>query len=318
LPATGFPPPLDRREAAAVLGHLEGLLPGGLPDRVRRLAPALRSASPFSHVLVGLDGSDGGGAASTAVLDWAAWLARQHRARLTLACVGAPAGSHPEDAVLREQAADPVAILEAGVRELRRRGVEAAALALQGLPSDELAKAATRLGVDLVLLGTHGHGRSAFAGRGGVAEGLLNASPASVLVARAPPGVRPVLAPVDGSMASLQAAALAIALAQQQGTACSILHVAEAAPPPHLPRRKGRRSQRKEDLAALGGAVSYQFAKGDAANEVAARAARLDAGLVVLGSRGRGGLVSLRMGSVCSRVAANARTSVLVTKARSE
>lgn len=316
MPDTGFPPPLGRREAAAVLDRIEGFLPDGLPDRARRLAPALRSAAPFSHVLVGLDG---GGGAAAPVLDWAAWLARQHQARLTLACVGAPVSSHPEDALLREQVADPVAVLEAGVRELRRRGVEAAALALRGLPSDELAKAAARLGADLVLLGTHGHGRSAFAGRGGVAQGVLDASRASVLVARGLPGLRPVLAPVDGSASSLRAAALAIALARQQGASCSILHVTNAAAaPPHLPQRKSRRSLRKEEQAALGGTVSYQSVQGDAANEVAARAARLDAGLIVIGSRGRGGLVSLRMGSVCSRVAAAARTSVLVTKARPE
>jgi len=65
---------------------------------------------------------------------------------------------------------------------VRRRGVEAKALLLQGPTVETLLEQAGREKVDLILAGCHGHGRLYKALLGSVSEGILRNPPCPVLL----------------------------------------------------------------------------------------------------------------------------------------
>ncbi|HEX3239350.1 MAG TPA: universal stress protein [Solirubrobacterales bacterium] len=140
----------------------------------------------YRNILVAIDGSPD----ATAALRHAAALARDQNALLTLLSVApnsgasaTTAGANPDDPLefyarmLREAVATLPA--DAGVKTLLERGV----------PAEAILATAERDGSDLIVMGSHGHGRFVRALVGSVSERVLKASPVPVLLLRSGPSV---------------------------------------------------------------------------------------------------------------------------------
>ncbi len=72
--------------------------------------------------------------------------------------------------------------LQEGAGELKRSGIEAVALLIQGSVIEVILRESRRLGVDMIIVGSHGHGAVYNLVMGSVSEGLLKRSPCPVLV----------------------------------------------------------------------------------------------------------------------------------------
>lgn len=66
--------------------------------------------------------------------------------------------------------------------ELRERGIEATALQVQGATVETILHEAARLGTDLIVLGSHGHGALHRALLGSVSEGVVHAARCPVVI----------------------------------------------------------------------------------------------------------------------------------------
>ena len=164
---------------------------------------------------------------------------------------------------------------------------------------------------DLLVLGTHGHSRAEGILLGGTATLALHACEVPVLVARAVPGGRAigerVLVASDGSPGIRRAAEIAGAIAARAGGHATLLHVTER------DRREIRRelAQEATDLfLATGTEPVVSTIPGRPADAIVGAAAEHETTLLVLGSRGLGGVRALA--SVSERVGATAGCPVLV------
>jgi len=66
--------------------------------------------------------------------------------------------------------------------QLRERGIEATALQVQGATVETILREAARLGADLIVLGSHGHGALRRALLGSVSEGVLHGARCPVVI----------------------------------------------------------------------------------------------------------------------------------------
>lgn len=152
----------------------------------------------------------------------------------------------------------------------------------------------------LIAVGTHGRRRATGILLGGVATTVLHEASCSVLVAR--PAPEPELFPqsvvvgVDGSPASLDAAAAAVELRDRLGASVQVLVAA------------GGKPVDTDRLAESG--LDLRWDDRDPVHALVAASA--DADLLVIGSRGLHGLSAL--GSVSERAAHQAHCSVLVVR----
>jgi nucleotide-binding universal stress UspA family protein len=115
----------------------------------------------FSRILVGLDGSD----YSLKALEFAVDLARKYQSQLVLVhvvmrqiyAINPPeAGVLAGTAIVRELEADGKAILAKGEETAKSQGVLAETRLRQGVPAEELLRAAVDEKVDLIVLGSRG------------------------------------------------------------------------------------------------------------------------------------------------------------------
>jgi nucleotide-binding universal stress UspA family protein len=191
----------------------------------------------------------------------------------------------------------------------------------------------------LVVVGTRGHGDLAGTLLGSVASRVAAHAACPVVVARgaddpAARSGRPVVVGVDGSPAAT--AALHAAVTRADATGVSLRVVCAWTPtapgawdraywlavdPHHEPDDTARVAAERVAAEAVADAVrrvpglraETRVAGGDPATVLLDAAA--DAGLVVVGARGRGSLASLFLGSVSHRVVHGARVPVLVVRA---
>ena len=152
-----------------------------------------------------------------------------------------------------------------------------------------------------------------------------------------------ILLATDGSGEAELATRTAVDLAQMSDSALHVVHVLDAAPSPallypaaadpegleypdpvlqqDLERRAeqlGRQilDAQAEGVRSAGGTVAgTHLAMGDAPREIVHLAEDLDAGLIVMGSRGRGGIRRALMGSVSDAVVRHAHCPVLIVRA---
>ncbi|HEX2291813.1 MAG TPA: universal stress protein [Gaiellaceae bacterium] len=168
-----------------------------------------------------------------------------------------------------------------------------------GRPWDALLAEIERWDDTLVVVGSHGTGRTLGIVIGSTATALIHKARCSVLIARASLGAFPrkVVVGLDGSPESAAAYATAASVADRFGAELIPIvgTVGEEVDPAAIARRIGRPVQAVEDhpVSAL---VSESA----------------DADLVVVGSRGLQGLKAL--GSVSERVAHQAASSVLIVR----
>jgi len=143
-------------------------------------------SSLYRNILVAVDGSPDADAA----LAHAAALARDQNARLTLLTAIPPL---PATAMLASGAAPPRSEVVRHYADVLRRAadtlpddVSVTTLLVEGAPGRALVQRACSGEFDLIVMGSHGHGRLHGALLGCVSQKVLHASPVPVLLARAP------------------------------------------------------------------------------------------------------------------------------------
>jgi nucleotide-binding universal stress UspA family protein len=168
-------------------------------------------------------------------------------------------------------------------------------------------------GHDLAAVGSHSGTRAFGIFFGSIASMLVHRADVPVLVARRPPSddVFPakILVASDGSPGSAAAVRLAGRIAVARGSDVTLVHVSDGETPT---KRSELARQTVELLETVGRQPALCEASGDPHDEISRLAAELGASLVVIGSRGLGGVKAL--GSVSERVAHDARCSVLVSR----
>jgi TerC family integral membrane protein len=294
---------------AAIIAILGAAVAASLLDERRRgtripdFGPSTRQEVTSMHdrfdtILVGVDGS-------------AVSLAALSQARRLLAPGGrlvALTVSEDRLAVHAGFAAPRVAAeLEEAAAAARERagwilhGVpDAEARVAHGRPAEVLLATADQLGADLVAVGSRGHRRGPALVVGTVVSEVLHRSRTSVLVARGQVDaeLERLVVGVDGSPESLEALAVAGALAGTTGARVRVL------------------TARGADVDADRLADAGDLDRSDANPVDALVAAAEDADLVLLGSHGKHGVATLR--SVGERVAHRAACSVLVVRGTKE
>jgi nucleotide-binding universal stress UspA family protein len=196
-----------------------------------------------------------------------------------------------------------------------------------GSPGAEIVAQAEELGAGLVVLGSRGLGAMRRALMGSVSDSVVRHAPCPTLVVREEPLTFPtkVLLATDGSEEARLAASTAADLA---GGTDSELHVVTVGPfiPTVLaateeePARMAREARRALDeqvglIEAAGGNVAEAHLRlGGPAEEIVALAEDVGAGLIAMGSRGRGGIRRALMGSVSERVVRHAHCPVMIIR----
>src|SRR5918999_5800244 len=132
-----------------------------------------------------------------------------------------------------------------------------------------------------------------------------------------------ILSATDGSKEAELASRTAAELAQSTGSELHVLYVGEAANPyaEEVGLAGDDRQARTvldaeaDKVRAVGGKVAQAHLRmGKAGHEIVALAEETGAGLIVMGSRGRGGIRRALMGSVSDSVVRHAHCPVLVVR----
>lgn len=92
-----------------------------------------------------------------------------------------PGPSSVRDAVARQFVEEHKRIHELD-RSIEREGFKVTSLVVQGYTVDKILQEIGRLGAELVVMGSHGHGKLAHLLTGSVTEGVLRKSPCPVVV----------------------------------------------------------------------------------------------------------------------------------------
>lgn len=137
---------------------------------------------------------------------------------------------------------------------------------------------------------------------------------------------RKILVPIDGSPNSYRGLQQAVELAKKYDAEITLLHIIERPPvgfsgPVPIPQSyfskteeyaKALFTRRKKELESEGVKVQTVLVRGDAVRQILKISKGFD--LIVIGSRGYGGLRKLFLGSVSSGVVNKSRVSVLVVR----
>lgn len=196
-----------------------------------------------------------------------------------------------------------------------------------GSPAAEIVAQAEELGAGMVVLGSRGLGAMRRALMGGVSDSVVRHAPCPVLVVRSEPLAFPtkILLATDGSGEATLAASTAAELAKGTGSELHVVHVGSFVPTflaatEEEPGRAAREARRTLDdevgkLQASDGTVAQAHLRlGGAPEEVVVLAEDMEAGLIVMGSRGRGGIRRALMGSVSERVVRHAHCPVMIVR----
>jgi nucleotide-binding universal stress UspA family protein len=267
-------------------------------DAVTKTTNAQRH-SGFSRVLVGVDGSDESreAARQAAILvDGELTLLASYDVAPAIGGTGVGVPYYHDENLQRDAATD-------ALRRAREDAVSASPTGkiVRGRPADALISEVEREQNTLLVVGSHGHGRLSGFVLGSTATEVIHKAPCSVLVARrkneSDRFPSKIIVGVDGSPESASAYAVARQLAERFDAELSpvVAHGGKAVEPQlvDLIVDHDREELPDEPVAAL-------------------LAAAADADLLVVGSRGLGGLRSL--GSVSERVAHQAHSSVLIVR----
>jgi len=202
----------------------------------------------------------------------------------------------------------------------------------EGSPDAGIVAAAERWGATLVAVGGHG-GADARPRLGRTADRVVRTAHCPVLVVREPGRQGPVLVATDFSDPALPAVASAVTEARWRGARLAILHsldvvyapidastlLSGGVPAPLSPElttelRAHAEGKLREALVRHGIDGETLVSEGPPGPAIVEAAARLAAGLVVVGTTGKTGLARLLLGSVAERVMHDAPCSVLVVR----
>lgn len=300
------------------------------------------ASSTFRSILVPLDGSP----FAEQALPLAARIAERTGGKLRLALVH-ELPSAPVDLL----AARMYAAMELGTRRAERaylRRIQArlreggtrlsSAVTMTGKPGPTLSQYVHELGMDLVVMATHGRGGVRRAWLGSVADHLIRALNVPVLLVRphegeraVKPSVEPteILVPLDGSPLAEEAIPIAVLLARGLGLEISLLQVVVPvllssdpilANPYDEDLTAGVRDQAQDYVRDLAERLRSQGvrASGTAAigwyptDTILSLARPERVAMVVIATHGRGGVRRLALGSVADKVVRGAEVPVLV------
>jgi nucleotide-binding universal stress UspA family protein len=281
-------------------------------------------------------------AAATAV-ERAAELAAAHDAELRLVHAvvyveAAEAASLPTAATYDQLLASGGARLEELAVRLRGRGLRVTLAFDFGQPAQLVLREAARWLPDLLVVGTRGLGGWRHLLLGSTAERILEHATCPVLAVHEGDPQRPlthrrVLAATDFSSGAQEALRRAVSLLALGGgdslVLAHVFHVPAMVTSPlggaHVAAVGVDGTLRQDALAALdrestplraqGLPVRWELLEGYPPEALVAAARRLDADLVVMGTRGRTGLAHLLLGSTAERVLQRAPCPVLVVPA---
>jgi nucleotide-binding universal stress UspA family protein len=296
-----------------------------------------------SKVLAAIDFSEG----SRIALAWAVDLCQHSGAELVLVHASPPSalvddpGAPPElEELARDALREIVQRLEKTRDEVIAKGVKASQILVDNEPARAILDVAGERGVDLIVVGAQGQAGEVDEFIGGVAEHVVRNARTNVLVARpAAGGVdvarRRLLVPSDFSTCAEQALALAMALVEPGGTV-DLFHVWN---PPRSALGHWTRSEETSVEAVESLETSFSQAARKKAEDLMARHAGDESSLefvsmghssarkaileqiqsdgydlVVMGSRGRRGLMRWLMGSVAEATVRRVPCSVLVVR----
>lgn len=295
---------------------------------------ATEDGSPDRRIVVGVDGSSGASQACR----WAAALAPTLGADVVAVhAVGMLEEAHERGTTVAERRAELHDIARRDwCAGLRAAGCDHHVELVDGPPVDVLLRTAEALGAQLLVVGSRGVGAEPARALGSTSLKVLQAARLPVLVVPDAPagggeprpvGLARVLVGVDRSAGSLAALALAADLAEIARAAVTVLEVVEMVPPfPLGPSTTvtsageegaiDRTATLLEDAArgirARGVDVAVVVRSGEPGPTLLELADSIDADLVVVGTRGRGGPDELLLGSVARTVADRARRPTLV------
>ena len=136
-----------------------------------------------------------------------------------------------------------------------------------------------------------------------------------------------VLLATDGSKEAALAARTAVDLAEKTGSELHVIHVHRILPVPYAYRgrytepeppggeARALLNRQAREIENAGGKVAGTYLReGDPDVEIVAMGEEIGAGLIVMGSRGRGGVRRALMGSVSDAVVRHAHCPVLVIR----
>jgi nucleotide-binding universal stress UspA family protein len=290
-----------------------------------------------TRIVVGVDGS----ATSQEALRWAVGLGEALGAEVVaIHALGLLDRWHDPDASARSWQRTLCALVErTWCLPLARSPGTHRVEVRDGDPVDVLLAAAVREHANLLVVGSRGVGDRPDLALGSTSLHVLQAARVPVLVVPdrllervAADGLRlhHLLVGVDRSQASRTALELAADVAVALGGSLSVLEVVEYVPPFPLgestPPVSGGEGEASESAMALleaevrgvrarGVGVQVIVRSGDPAGTLLEVADDVDADLVVVGTRGRGGPAELLLGSVARTVADRARRPTLVVPA---
>jgi nucleotide-binding universal stress UspA family protein len=206
---------------------------------------------------------------------------------------------------------------------------------LRGRPASVIDDDARSFGADLIVLGSRGRGSIESLVLGSVSGEVVDHAAAPVLVARQAGLSRIVLA-TDGSPSASAAEALLATEPVFAGLPIRVVSVTDVEQPWHtgiapmmyrqvidayehdLAAAREAHQRLADDSASrlrdAGQNASAEMRTGDSASEIIAAADAWKADLVVLGSRGRTGLIRLLLGSVARNVLHGSGASILVVR----
>jgi nucleotide-binding universal stress UspA family protein len=226
-------------------------------------------------------------------------------------------------------------VLEQAARGLVREGVQLERVVLRGRPATAIVDDARTANVDVIVLGSRGHGTIVSMLLGSVAKEVADQAPCPVLVARGRQLTRVVVAH-DGSPHARAAEELLTRWPIFGQAAIEVVSVAQQRGPWHLPpsatlympatpdyfeayREVLREHTAVADEAAArlrreGLRANAVVVEGDPAEAILGVAENHQADLILLGTHGRTGLQRLLLGSVARNVMVHAPVSVLVVR----
>lgn len=299
----------------------------------------------FQHILVPLDGSP----FAEAALPWAVSIARRAGGRIELLNVReeAPPAGYAEYLVGQGQdwvetaEAEARAYLDHTAARLSDRLPGRVQVVVEaGRPAARIADYCARSGAGLIVMATHGHGAVSRAWLGSVADDLVRRAPSPLLLARpgneradlsADPVLRRVLVALDGSDRAEEALDLAVPLGMLFEASYTLLRAIEL-----LPQIGGafmadtvatdyrllaqERSAAESYLSAIAERLrrrelgaQFVVVDGSPPTCILDYAERHETDLIVLSTRGLGGLQRLLLGSTADKVIRGAHVPVLVT-----
>jgi nucleotide-binding universal stress UspA family protein len=283
-----------------------------------------------AQIAVGTDGS----ATSTKAVCFGATIAKVLGGRLTLihvvpAEVGRLAPFIRETCPPRERRAAE-ALLRSAQADAAKWGSQASVRIAVGRPAEAILRVVRELRADMLVVGTHGRKGVARMFLGSVAEALAKVAPCPVSVVpefrQASTGIGPLLVPTDFSEGAADAAQAAARLARRLGIRLVLLHilpevVARRGDDPKATRREELRLRREaenrlrtviETLHLDSGQGESMLLTGVDVAGILHVAQKIDAGCIVMGTRGLTGLPRVLLGSVTDQVLRQARCPVLV------